>query len=318
MHHFSQTVLRFQRSSKLQGDNGKQIKQAKDLSSLGLSFRKTLKKRSTQNSDITRKRDGMVYKCLAPSWTHTKRLASAMAGRDHESVALRYIDSLRHVGVRLPPKIHVVTADPLKVGHEWIEGPMLSDLLEADLSRVMGHIERIGDWQMRLQMDGLDARIDTNLDNFIVDCDGPVLVDVIPPLIPSRGYVPEDLFEELFLPLCLSFTVSTTALIGYALRGSIGRVDLALANRVTALAERWSIWDYLTSHGREPMDIFAARLRLALDALLGASDGPEVLGFYRATSVEHLASLTELARARQLKEAWKLYDQLTQPCDEIE
>jgi hypothetical protein len=127
-----------------------------------------------------------------------------------------YLSTLRTAGVTLPPHLSVVSLRPLAVRHRWVTGPVLLDCASADPSRFIDAVIEIAQWVRVL--DATDARLDTNLANFCLAEDRVVLLDVLPPLIPSVRPEQANLFEALFTALCFDSRVILDALIGYAAR----------------------------------------------------------------------------------------------------
>lgn len=220
------------------------------------------------------------------------RFLDAAASTD-ASVMEPYIDTLRHAGVHLPNELCIVGTDPLIIQHRWVPGPTLLDA-HCYLSEFTASIVHIGEWIVRLECS--DARIDANLANFCVHEGRPVLIDVLPPLIPSRAPQPHTLFEKLFAALCFDTATSLDALVGYAMRSALR------AGRPGAAAEIESGTRGIlrTPPGNFPARWFAARRVLATRATRGEINTDLVAEFFTLTSVLRFRQLTERARQAQI------------------
>lgn len=155
-----------------------------------------------------------------------------------------------------------------------------------------------------------DARLDTNLANFCLADGQVVLVDVLPPLVPSARPEPSSLFEVLFSALCFDTAVIHDALIGYATRALLRSVAGGAARQRGRLARQ--IWPA----GAEPAgwsfpaSWFRARAALALRAL-GGEVAPEIAHeFFALTSVRVFRELPEARRAQRIYEV----DQAMKEC----
>lgn len=161
------------------------------------------------------RRRGVVTKHLASRHPDGYRFAAAMTATGEHGMR-NYLRTLREVGVRLPGRLRQIPITPPTIEHRWVNGPVLTDLAVTDPEIFAAAVAQIAQWVCDL--DTTDARIDTNLANYCVDRGTPVLVDVLPPLIPSLRPVPETLFDVLFHALCFDTRTTIDALLGYALR----------------------------------------------------------------------------------------------------
>ncbi|MGH3872275.1 MAG: hypothetical protein ACRDSR_12315 [Pseudonocardiaceae bacterium] len=208
-----------------------------------------------------------------------------------------YLSALRAAGVTLPPDLAVVSVEPLVVRHRWVTGPVLLDCASVDPRRFVGAVAEIAQWVNVVA--ATDARLDTNLANFCLADGQLVLVDVLPPLIPSISPVPANLFEVLFTALCFDTLVIHDALIGYAaralLRSTVGvtrhRDDLASLVRPAAAEPIGASF---------PASWFRARAALALRALAGQLAPDVAHEFFALTSVRAFRELPEAHRARRI------------------
>jgi hypothetical protein len=211
-----------------------------------------------------------------------------------------YLSTLRAAGVALPPSLSVVSARPLAVRHRWLRGPGLLDCASADPRRFVDAVVEIALWVRAL--DGTDARLDTNLANFCLDDDRVVLVDVLPPLVPSTRPEPSNLFEVLFDALCFDTSVTLDALIGYAARA------LLHASMSVAARQREDLACQLPPEAAKPFQErfpalwFRARVVLILRALAGQVAPGAVPEFFALTSVRALRDLPEAHRAARLRQ----------------
>ncbi|MCI2422142.1 hypothetical protein MOQ72_32400 [Saccharopolyspora sp. K220] len=203
-----------------------------------------------------------------------------------------YLHVLRSAHVRLPSCLRLVAAEPLTVRHRWVAGPTLLDAPnETDPATFAAAIAQIGRWVRDL--DGTDARIDTNLANFCLEDDQLVLVDVLPPLIPSLRPAPESLFDELFGALCFDTPVILDALVGYALRTLLRTADPSAAQELLPFS-----YEFPTNIADEgfPAAWFRARRGLAVRAAMGEAAVEEVQDFFALTSVLGFRQLDEAGR----------------------
>jgi hypothetical protein len=208
-----------------------------------------------------------------------------------------YLSTLRVAGIRLPPDLTVVSAEPLAVRHRWVRGPVLLDYAAEDRQRFVAAVAEIAGWVNATA--ATDARLDANLANFCLADGQVVLVDVLPPLIPSARLEPSNLFEVLFTALCFDTAVIRNALIGYAaralLRYPVGTVDQAadLAGRVPLSAGE-------PAEPSFPALWFRAKAVLALRALAGEVSPEVAYDFLALTSVRVFRELPEVRRAHRL------------------
>ena len=215
-----------------------------------------------------------------------------------ESAMDAYLATLRAAGVTLPADLAVISASPLAVRHRWVTGLALLDQAGDDQERFVSAITEITHWLRML--DPADARIDTNLANFVLADGRVVLVDVLPPLIPSLNAEPSNLFEQMFSALCFDTTVILQATIGYAARAMLGSAKRVAASQVDVLTRQLR---YGTCPGQErafPASWFSARAELALHALAGDAQPEIVKSFFALTSVRVFRELPEASRARRV------------------
>lgn len=211
-----------------------------------------------------------------------------------------YLAALRAAGVALPADLAVISASPLAVRHRWVTGLALLDQAGDDPERFVSAITEIAHWLRTL--DPADARIDTNLANFVITDDRVVLVDVLPPLIPSLNAEPSNLFEQMFSALCFDTTVILRATIGYAARAMLGSAKRVTASQVDLLTRQLG---YRTPPGQElafPGAWFSARADLSLRALAGDAQPEAVKSFFALTSVRVFRELPEASRARRVRQ----------------
>jgi hypothetical protein len=239
----------------------------------------------------THRREGDdVIKQLNGCHPSGHRFATAMA-RAGATGMRSYLHSLRSAQVRLPGKLCLVCAGPLTVRHRWVPGPTLLDAIGETAPAVFATaVARIARWVRDL--DPTDARIDTNLANFCLVGDQPVLIDVLPPLIPSLCPSPATLFDELFAALCFDTQVILDALIGYALRTLLRAKDSAAARELLPVADEFPA----SVDCGFPAEWFRARRSLAERAALGDAVPDEVQDFFALTSVLEFRQLDELGR----------------------
>jgi hypothetical protein len=244
-------------------------------------------------STHTRAGSHVVKRLLAQHPSGSRFVTAMTAGG---SAGLRsYIDALRTAGVRLPDDLEVVDGTPVAVRHRWVDAPSLLDTGGLAPGAFLDAVARIGDWVRRL--DDADARLDANLANFCVAPSGPVLVDVLPPLVPSLRPTPENQFDELFDALCFDSPVILDAFVGYALRKVLRRPwGPALAPDLVEVVQELVSRD-------EPSGFaatwFATRARLAIGAATGERDAAEVDRFFKLTSVLAFRELDETGRTHR-------------------
>lgn len=191
-----------------------------------------------------------------------------------------YLSTLRAAGVTLPPRLSVESAQPLAVRHRWVTGPVLLDYASVDPSRFVDAVIEVAQWVRAL--DATDARVDTNLANFCLTDDRVVLVDVLPPLIPSVRLEPSNLFDVLFSALRFDTTVILDALVGYAARALLRSDVSAVAGQREDLARQ------VPQEVAEPVEVFPAswfraRVVLALRALAREAEPASVHDFFALT-----------------------------------
>lgn len=217
-----------------------------------------------------------------------------------------YLSTLRAVGVTLPPDLSVVSTEPLAVRHRWVTGPILLDYASVEPPRFVSAIIEIARWVHALG--DTDARLDTNLANFCLADGRVVLVDVLPPLIPSVRPEPSNLFEVLFAALCFDTAVIHNALISYAARALL-RSPAGVAARLREdLARQVPPEPAGPADGASfPASWFRARVVLALRALAGEV-APEVAHeFFDVTSVRVFRELPEARRDLRIQQVdWTL------------
>jgi hypothetical protein len=227
-----------------------------------------------------------------------QRFAEASA-RCGDTGMRRYLDTLRDAGVTLPAGLTLKAGDPLTVRHRWVQGPTLPEASRTDPLAFASAVGVVGQWVRNLA--GADARIDANLANFCLDNGSPVLVDVLPPLIPSLRPGPASLFDELFLALCFDTPVILDALAGYALRALLHQPDMPESAVLVLPAAR-----SLASGGRPgefPAAWFSARATLAIRAAEGGEDPRVVRDLFRLTSVLEFRQLSEPGRRQRIGQA---------------
>lgn len=244
----------------------------------------------------THTRDGKnVFKQINPRHPAGSGFTAAMT-RGGEAGLRCHLEALRSAQVRLPRDLAIMASSPLTIRHRWVVGPTVLEVARGDPKVFATAVRQIATWTREL--DGMDARIDTNLANFCLVDDQPVLIDVLPPLMPSLRPEPETLFDELFGGLCFDTPVILDALIGYALR------ELLRANQPAA-CELLPIADELdgSSNGTcFPASWFAARRGLAMRAAAGDEDPGVVHDFFARTSVLGFRQLSETGRRLRLDE----------------
>ncbi|CUU59183.1 hypothetical protein Ga0074812_12573 [Parafrankia irregularis] len=211
-----------------------------------------------------------------------------------------YLSTLRAAGVTLPSRLSVESTQPLAVRHRWVTGPTLLDHASINPPRFIDAVIEIAGWVRAL--DATDARVDTNLVNFCLAEDHVVLVDVLPPLIPSMRPEPSNLFEELFDALCFDTTVTLDAMIGYAARA------LLHPSATAAAGQREDLACLVSPTATQPVESFSAwwfrtRAVLALRALAGQAEPASAHTFFALTSVRAFRDLPEAERARRIRQA---------------
>jgi hypothetical protein len=210
-----------------------------------------------------------------------------------------YLFALGAAGVTLPPHLSVESAQPLTVRHHWVNGPVLLDHASVDPPRFVHAVIEIALWVRAL--DATDARVDTNLANFCLTEDSVVLVDVLPPLIPSLRTEPSDLFGVLFDALCFKTTVILDALIGYAARALLHSGARLAAGQCADLARQLP-QGIAEPSGAFPASWFRARAVLAMRALVGEAEPASVHDFFALTSVRRFRDLPEAERVRRIRQ----------------
>lgn len=217
-----------------------------------------------------------------------------------------YLGLLHTAEVTLPPELLLVADHPLTIRHRWVSGPTLLNTTHIDSELFTAAIVQIGRWVQ--QLDSVDARIDTNLANFCLDEDQLVLVDVLPPLIPSLRPEPDNLFDQLFSALCFDSSVTLDALIGYAIRASFRHSDPFLAGQLLEVGHK------LGSCGRDteefPASWFCARRKLAFRTVAGEVDRRCLEDFFALTSVLRFRQLTEYARRLRIDQVARYIEEM--------
>jgi hypothetical protein len=219
-----------------------------------------------------------------------------------------YLTTLRAAGITLPPDLAVVSTQPLAVRHRWVTGPVLLDRARTEPSRFVNAVVEIA--RSVHALDDADARLDTNLANFCLTDDRVVLVDVLPPLIPSVHPEPSNLFEVLFTALCFDTKVILDALIGYAARA------LLRSPAGVAACERDVLARQVPQEAAEPSEVafpaswFRARVMLAMRALTGAAASEAVHEFFDLTSVRAFRDLPEADRAHRIRQVNQVVKEL--------
>jgi hypothetical protein len=208
----------------------------------------------------------------------------------------RYLAALRAAGVRLPCELAIVTAVPLTIRHRWVDGPTLLEVTSISPAAFAGAVRTVGRWIQNLA--GADARIDANLANFCMRSGEPVLVDVLPPLIPSLRPEPGDLFDRLFRALCFDTAITLDALAGYSLRATLG-VPGSAAHTARLLPVARELVT-AGAPGPFPAGWFRARAVLAIRAAEGADHPNIVREFFELTSVLAFRQLGETSRRQRI------------------
>jgi hypothetical protein len=219
-----------------------------------------------------------------------------------------YLVTLRAAGVALPCCLSVESARPLAVRHRWVTGPVLLSQASTNPSRFVSAVIEIAGWVRAL--DATDARVDANLANFCLLDNRVVLVDVLPPLIPSTRPEPSNLFELLFNALCFDTTVTLDALIGYAARALLRSGVSVPAGQREDLARQVPQGIAEPAEASFPASWFRARVLLALHALEGGVEPDAVHDFFALTSVRALRDLTETERAHRVRQTDQVVKEL--------
>lgn len=225
----------------------------------------------------------------------TAAMATGKAGAE------AYIGTLRAHGVRLPAELEVVSERPLAVRHRWVHGPCLPEVAGPAPATFVAAVAEIGQWVRALA--ATDARVDTNLSNFLLVDDKPVLVDVLPPLVPSRRPEPATLFEVHFDGLCFQTPVILYALVGYAARALIGsgaRLDSSAASELVDVGHGLCPLVDDSEEGPLPDLWFRARAAIGLRALRGEVSAQDALAFFALTSVRVFRDLDEPRRRHRI------------------
>lgn len=252
----------------------------------------------TSHGDFaTQRRAGEhVIKVLDVQHPAGARLVTATLDAGAEGMS-GYLSALRSAGVQLPPELTMVSQHPLAVRHRWVSGPTLVECARTDPPRFVRAIAEILTWVQALA--ATDARLDTNLANFCLADGQLVLVDVLPPLIPSTRPEPANLFDVLFTALCFDTEVIHHALIGYAARALLRAPVMVGAQprrQLASLAPSTPDTDVPF-----PTSWFHARTTLALRALAGDLAPAVTHEFFALTSVRVLRELPETGRAHRLQ-----------------
>ena len=248
------------------------------------------------------RRGEMVIKNVSGAHPAGARFVSHVL-RDGPAAMSGYLAALRAAEVSLPREL-TVRADPGAVGavaisHRWEPGPTLIEIAADEPELFARAVGVIGGWVHALE--GTDARIDTNLANFCLRERQPVLIDVVPPLIPSRRPPPMSLFDQLFNALCFDTPVICDALAGYGLRSALRAhhgpdTDSRGAERLLpvarALLSRIEPTDW-------PGQWFRARAVLAIQTAEGTRDRATFSELFAATSVLGFRYLSEPGRRRR-------------------
>lgn len=252
-----------------------------------------------QGDFATHRRDGAhVIKVLDVQHPAGARFVAAAHGARRTDMET-YLSTLRAAGVTLPADLSVVSAEPLAVRHRWVTGPVLLDCANVDPPRFVDAVAEIARWVQALA--ATDARLDTNLANFCLADGRVVLVDVLPPLIPSARPEPTNLFEVLFAAMCFDTAVIHNALIGYAARALL-RSPADVATR-----QRYVLARHIRPAAAEPTSSsfpaswFRARVEIALRALVGEVQPDVAHEFFAMTSVRVFRELPETRRAQRIQ-----------------
>ncbi|HLS41285.1 MAG TPA: hypothetical protein VK038_11030 [Ornithinicoccus sp.] len=253
-------------------------------------------------------RDGdQVVKRLATDHPAGAGFPQAMAAVGPDGLAT-YLRTLAGAGVRLVPGLRVVDQGPeLAVAHRWVPGPVLLDAAE-DATMFVDAVVQIAGWVRALEE--TDARLDTNLANFCLTPAGRVvLVDVLPPLVPSARPVPHGPFGQLFDALCFQTPVTLDALVGYAARALLRADTPVPADQVARLAR------LRTGPPAAPTPFaaewFRSRAVLALRGLTGQVPAHTVHDYFAATSVLGFAALTPDQQAARVAHVDQMIKELS-------
>lgn len=254
---------------------------------------------SRQGDFATHRRDGdHVVKRIEVRDPATANLVEAALAAGPAGTE-RYLGALRAAGVAVAPDLVVLAQRPLAVRHRWVAGPTLPDVASTP-EVFVGAVREIGQWVRDLEP--ADARIDTNLANFCLVEGHPVLVDVLPPLIPSRRPRPGNQFEELFSALCFDTEVILAALVGYAARALLRAGVPEGAARFLTVGHELSP-PAASYPGGSVLDVwFHARAALALRALAGDVPIDVAHTFFALTSVRAFRDLDEQQRTRRVEQ----------------
>lgn len=234
------------------------------------------------------------------------RFVASIAGIGADGMRT-YLDTLHAGGVRLPAELAVVAAKPLTVRHRWIPGPTLLDLAAHGPGQFVSGVAEVGTWIRAL--DSADARVDANLANFCLTRGRPVLIDVLPPLVPSRRPVPRGVFETLFDALCFDTPTVIDALAGYALRALVTTGGARAARHLLPVVR--DLTHDLPAAEEFPAAWFRARRILATRAAEGRVPPERVREFFAATSVLRFRHLDEPARRLRIRQVARRIREVT-------
>ena len=252
---------------------------------------------------------GMVSKTLDPENPHLRRLAAAMVGPDALAAAQRYLADLSGV-VALPDDVTFTMSGPrLAVRHRWVEGQSLRACLQRTPVLGIEAIQVVLGWCEEVNTTSRDARMDLNLENFVCTPDGPVLIDLLPPLIPSRAYAPESIGETILVSLCFDDLLAAAAMCGYALNALLRK---GLGTEATRLA------DIIESRGiaiaapetQTPDRLLMARSEVLCRVAKGGLSYERAGPFIAASAVTPILAATPLDASALVNSAWALYHQL--------
>ncbi len=126
-----------------------------------------------------------------------------------------------------------------------------------------------------------------------------MLVDVLPPLIPSLRPEPVNLFDELFAALCFDTPVLLDAFLGYALRACLHTPNRTPACELLPVVRDF-VADDVDADAGFPGAWFRARLQLAASAACGEVAVDSVHDFFSLTSVLGFRQLSEHARRHRI------------------
>jgi len=231
-----------------------------------------------------------------------KRLALPLAPMYHvlgivapgHDMTSSYIEAMQSIGVRLPAIFGTRSTRPELVVHQaWVNGPTLAGYAEAEPLAFIDCVAEIRSWIESSA--SYDARIDANLENFVVASGAPVLIDLLPPLIPSLAVEPgsDDLFGAVFHRLCFSIDSSILALVSYACR--------------VLLKYHPSQWSTLSSRlllelpNEHPTTVAQAWFVIRVRAIQQATDGK--IGVKAMEEVFKITSITKLLQEAK-QEQW--------------